>query len=151
MVKNSSSAHLLVRRGLGSVYSISDFQGEYLMKTMINWFEIPCTDFDRAVKFYNTIFEIKMPTANQNNNDLAFFFNPEEGISGAISACSSLTPGVSGPRIYLNANGKLAEVVGRVSAAGGEVLVPITPNEHWGSMAVVKDTEGNSVGIHSCK
>ena len=33
------------------------------MKNMINWFEIPVTDFDRAKKFYETVMEIQLHDA----------------------------------------------------------------------------------------
>lgn len=120
------------------------------MKTMINWFSIPCADFDRAVRFYSDIFQIEMPRAKDPaGNDMAFFFAPDEGIAGAINSDSTLIPSDTGPRIYLNADGKLSEVVARVAAAGGEVTMPIVPIDEWGSIAVVKDTEGNAVGLHS--
>jgi predicted enzyme related to lactoylglutathione lyase len=28
------------------------------LKSAINWFEIPATDFDRAVRFYSTIYAL---------------------------------------------------------------------------------------------
>lgn len=41
------------------------------------------------------------------------------------------------------------DVVARVEAAGGKVLLPkMTIGEH-GFMAIIMDTEGNSIGIHS--
>jgi len=120
------------------------------MKTMINWFAIPCSNFSRAVKFYSSIFEIEMPpTKDPMGNDMAFVFSPEEGIAGAINSDANLIPSVEGPRIYLNADGKLDAVVNRVATAGGEVIVPITPIDQWGSIAVIKDSEGNSIGLHS--
>ncbi len=120
------------------------------MKSMINWFSIPCTDFERAVTFYNAIFAIDMAKAQDPaGNDMAFFFAPEDGIAGAINSDPSLKPGAEGPRIYLNADGQLDEVLGRVAAAGGEVVVPRSGIDQWGSIGVIKDTEGNVVGVHS--
>ena len=120
------------------------------MKSMINWFSIPCTDFERAVTFYNSIFNIEMTKAQDPaGNSLAFFFAPEEGIAGAINSDPNLTPGAEGPRIYLNAEGELDEVLGRVADAGGEIVIPRTGIDQWGSIGVIKDTEGNVVGLHS--
>lgn len=122
------------------------------MKTMINWFAIPCSDFARAVDFYNAIFNIEMAKAKDPaGNDMAFFFSPEEGLSGAINSSPDLSPGSNGPRIYLNAEGILDEVVGRVASAGGEVTLPRTSIDQWGAIALIKDTEGNSIGLHSSK
>ncbi len=52
---------------------------------MINWFEIPVTDFDRAKKFYETIFDCKIET-QEIRGFLVGFFPSYEGkvISGAI-------------------------------------------------------------------
>ncbi len=120
------------------------------MKTMINWFAIPCGDFDRAVAFYSTIFDIEMIKAQDPaGNNMAFFFSPEDGVSGAINSDPNLKPGASGPRIYLNAEGKLDEVLGLVVAAGGEVVVARTGIDQWGSIGVINDSEGNQVGLHS--
>ena len=30
------------------------------LKSAINWFEIPATDFDRAVRFYGEIYDFEM-------------------------------------------------------------------------------------------
>ncbi len=122
------------------------------MKTMINWFSIPCAKFNRAVQFYSDIFAIEMAKAKDPaGNDMAFFFSPEEGISGAINSDSNLTPSAEGPRIYLNAEGQLAEVLARVPDAGGEVIMPQTAIDQWGTIAIIKDTEGNSIGLHSAE
>ena len=42
-------------------------------KYPVNWFEIPATNFERAVKFYSTIFDKELPTTHMNGADMAFF------------------------------------------------------------------------------
>ena len=120
------------------------------MKTMINWYSIPCSEFDRAVSFYERIFDSTMIRhKDPAGNDMAFFFAREEGISGAINSDPALKPGSVGPRIYLNANGQLKEVLSRVPAAGGTVSIPESPIDQWGRIALIEDTEGNAIGLHS--
>jgi len=49
------------------------------MKVKMNWFLIPCTDMDRAVKFYNTIFNIKLDMVEDPSGDeMAMFSDPND-------------------------------------------------------------------------
>jgi predicted enzyme related to lactoylglutathione lyase len=120
------------------------------MKNMLNWFEVPVKDFERAKKFYETIFEIEMPQ-NQMGDYLMGFFPAFEGkVSGAIVQGMGYEPSMTGHQVYLNGNPDLQNVLDRVTAAGGEVMVPktqITPEIGW--FAFIKDSEGNKVALHS--
>ena len=53
--------------------------------------------------------------------------------------------------VLLNANPDLQVVLDRVEAAGGKVLMPKTKIEMQdaGHCAMISDTEGNTVGLHS--
>jgi hypothetical protein len=62
---------------------------------------------------------------------------------------NGLSPGNGGTLVYLNAEGDLDGVLKRIPAAGGSVLKPRTSIGQHGFIAVFKDTEGNSVGLHS--
>ena len=55
-----------------------------------------------------------------------------------------------GPLIYLNGNPDLQQVLDKVEAAGGQIMVPKTEiSPEYGNMAVIIDTEGNRIGLHS--
>jgi hypothetical protein len=52
--------------------------------------------------------------------------------------------------IYLNGNPDLQNVLNKVEAAGGKIMVPKTQiSPEYGFMAVFVDTEGNRIGLHS--
>jgi predicted enzyme related to lactoylglutathione lyase len=51
--------------------------------------------------------------------------------------------------IYLNANGRLDEAIGAVASNGGKILKPKHPIGPFGFRAVVIDSEGNRVALHS--
>lgn len=119
---------------------------------VINWFDIPVNNFERAKKFYEQIFRIEMPTREMGDALMGFFpnFGNPDHTGGAICKGAGYLVCHKGPKIYLNCNPDLSEVLGRVYDAGGEVLVPkelITPQV--GYMAVIKDTEGNHIYLHS--
>ena len=48
-----------------------------------------------------------------------------------------------------NAEGRLDAIVGRVEQAGGKVEQPKTSIGEHGFIALIRDTEGNVVGLHS--
>ena len=124
---------------------------------VINWFEIPVTDSNRARKFYETILDIKMNTQfmKEGNEEATFF----PSVPGVIAATSGRVSGVlvknerakpsrEGTLVYLNASPFIQAVIDRIEAAGGKILVPKT-TARYGCYAVFIDTEGNRVGLHS--
>ena len=119
-------------------------------KSMINWFTIPCTDFDRAVTFYSNIFANDMIRLKDfMGNDMAVFFDPADGMPGAVSSDPNLSAGGKGPRIYLDANGIIDDVLERIVAAGCDIVQPKTAIPNVGDVAFFRDTESNVVGLHS--
>ena len=124
------------------------------MKHAISWFEIPATDIERATKFYETIFSVKLNPLDMPNIKMRMFpiDNPMEGIGGAVvdSGGFHKPSATDGPLIYLNGNPDLQIVLDRVEAAGGKIMVPKTEiSPEYGYMAVFTDTEGNRIALHS--
>jgi uncharacterized protein len=115
----------------------------------IHWFEIPCADLDRAANFYETLLDTKL-NRGVYGDPMAIFPYANGGTGGTLVQRTLRKPGPYGTMVYLNCNGRLDEVIGRVSAAGGLVLLPKTEIEGGhGFYACMRDTEGNHVGLHS--
>ena len=124
------------------------------MKSAISWFEIPSKDLDRASKFYENIFGISLIPMDMPSIKMRMFpvEDPMTGIGGAIVHSDGFhTPSATdGPLIYLNGNPDVQQVLDRVEAAGGSIMVPKTEiSPDYGFMAVFIDTEGNRIGLHS--
>lgn len=120
----------------------------------LNWFEISVTDINRAVKFYQTIFGIKMEQQEMMGMKMAFF--PTEDMNGKVSGGlvqgPMHKPSNDGAKIYLNGNPDLANALSKIEAAGGKVVMPKTKiTDEIGFMAYFTDTEGNTVALHSNK
>ena len=120
------------------------------MQNAINWFDIPAVDFERAVKFYEVVFSVTLhqeasPVGDTMNG---IFPADREGATGAICAGTGYAPSADGSIIYLNADGRLDDVLSRVEAAGGQILRPKTQIGPFGSIAWFLDSEGNRVGLH---
>lgn len=120
----------------------------------ISWFEIPAADLDRATNFYEAIFQIKLVPMDMDNIKMRLFpiTDMENGVGGAVvdSGGFHKPSATDGPLIYLNGNPDLQIILDRVVDAGGAIMVPkmeISPE--YGFMAVMIDTEGNRIGLHS--
>jgi predicted enzyme related to lactoylglutathione lyase len=115
----------------------------------LNWFEIPTANLDRAVRFYETVLDTEMRRA-VFGYPMAIFPYTEGGVSGALVQSPYATPSGMGALLYLNCDGDLPECVARVESAGGKVMAPLSEvSGGFGSFAVVRDTEGNHVALHS--
>ncbi len=125
------------------------------MKNAISWFEIPTTDIDRAQKFYETIFNMKMNPLEFQNIKMRMFpiDNPMEGIGGTLVQMTDdfyKPSSTDGPLIYLDGNPDVQIILDRIEAAGGKILVPKTKiSDEYGDMAVFIDTEGNRIALHN--
>jgi predicted enzyme related to lactoylglutathione lyase len=123
-------------------------------KNAISWFEIPTTDIDRAQKFYEAIFGVQLfpmdfPQMKMRMFPLEDMMTQVGGAlvdSGGFHKASS----TDGPLIYLNANPDVQNILDKVEAAGGKIIVPKTQiSPEYGYMGVFIDTEGNRIGLHS--
>jgi uncharacterized protein len=116
------------------------------------WFEIPCADLDRAARFYETILDRRMHREEfgEPRDLMRVFPAAPGGVTGALVKRPFRKPGGGGTMVYLNCDGELDAVIGRVREAGGLILMPRTliPGG-YGAFACLKDTEGNHIGLHT--
>ena len=117
----------------------------------LNWFEIPAVDVARSKKFYETIFGITMEDMVMDDNKMAFFpWQAGSGkATGAVVESPNHKPSMEGTMVYLNANPAMDQIISKIEAAGGKVLMPKTSIGEHGNIAFFMDTEGNNVGLHS--
>jgi len=123
------------------------------MHNAINWFEIPAADFDRAVTFYNTVLGIEIRKDKFMGEPQGFFPGDDMAVRGAIVYSQRLTPSTAGSLIYLNAGTAdgLEQALSRVESSGGKITMPKTDIGEAGFIAIILDTEGNSVGLHALR
>lgn len=123
---------------------------------VVGWFEVAVTDMDRAIKFYETVFEFKIDRNQMGPLDMGWFPAVPEG-GGAMGSLVKhdefYKPSHDGTLVYLTAHsGDLNNELSRVEAAGGKVLQPKTLiTEDIGYMALFEDSEGNRMALHSRK
>lgn len=128
------------------------------MRNAIYWVEIPALDFERAKKFYETIFDIEMITIPMPRGKYAIFPLDKEALGGggAIVEGPGYIPSENsenGPIVYLDrGNEDLSKPLSRVEKAGGKILLAKIKNggsAEAGYIAQFIDSEGNRMGLHS--
>jgi len=120
------------------------------------WFEIYVDDLERAQKFYETVFDLKlveMPMPESVDDDMKMLFFPSDmesknTASGAIVQMEGFKAGGSSTIVYFMSEDCSIEA-SRVKKAGGEIFQPKTSIGEFGFMVLATDTEGNMIGIHS--
>ena len=126
------------------------------MNNAISWFEIGASDLARAQQFYETIFGVSLIPMDMENIRMRMFpiADMQTGVGGAVvdSGGFHKPSATDGPLIYLNGEPDLQQVLDKVAVAGGSIMVPKTEiSPDYGFMAVILDTEGNRIGLHSSK
>lgn len=125
-------------------------------ENVVSWFELPVHDMDRAIAFYEQIFEFKIERHQMEDFDMGWFPSNHE----AVGAMGSLvkhpdfyTPSHEGPLIYFNSQkGDVQNELLKVENAGGKVLMEKRLiSEDVGYMGVLEDTEGNRIALFSKK
>ncbi|HSX39592.1 MAG TPA: VOC family protein [Candidatus Saccharimonadales bacterium] len=121
------------------------------MKFITVWFDIPVTDMARATKFYKEMFGHDLTAMSMGPVSMAMF-PMGEGTTG----CGSLTmgpgyvPSVDGTKVYFSCGDDMQPQLDKVESLGGKVLMPKNKiSDEYGYSALIMDTEGNCVGLHS--
>jgi uncharacterized protein len=115
----------------------------------IVWCEIYVQDMDRAKRFYESVFEVKLEKLESSEIEMwAFPMTMDAvGASGALVKMDGVTSGGSGTIPYFHCD-EVAVESERVVSAGGQVHKSKMSIGQYGFMALVVDTEGNMIGLH---
>jgi predicted enzyme related to lactoylglutathione lyase len=120
------------------------------MMNTISWFEIPVEGFDRAKKFYEKMLGITIEEQDVGGALMGFLGDWKHGVSGALVKHEWYNPSEKGTLVYFNAGEDLNPMLTRAEVAGATVLMPKTKiSDDVGYMAVLRDTEGNRIALHS--
>ncbi len=119
----------------------------------VGWFEIYVQDMDRARRFYETVFQVALEHLNNlpdMNIELWSFpmLKDRMGISGALVKMADGPSGGNAVLVYFMCADCSTEAA-RVTAAGGQVVRGKMSIGEYGHIALIRDTEGNMIGLHS--
>ncbi|RFA30524.1 lactoylglutathione lyase [Alkalilimnicola ehrlichii] len=121
----------------------------------VGWFEIPVRDMERAKAFYERVFDIRLEALNSPDPDESMCVFPGQmdkgnGASGALVKTPLLVPGSGGAVVYFMSADCAIELA-RVPSNGGRIDKDKYPLGPYGFAALITDTEGNKIGLHSMK
>ena len=120
------------------------------MENLISWFEIPVNDMARAKKFYSDILGIEITEQDMFGTLMGFFPFDDKSVSGALVKGDDYIPSSNGVLVYLNGGKDLNDILNKVTAAGGNVIMPKTLiTEEYGYLGMFIDSEGNKLAVHS--
>ena len=114
-------------------------------RPIIAWCEIPVTDMEKSVAFYNDVFGYEMTIDNSGPSPMAL-------LGGSMNeAGGHLYPGEPAPNggstVHIALPDGLEAGIARCEAAGGQVLSPVIPVPGGGRFVYAKDLDGNSIGL----
>jgi len=119
------------------------------MANAVVWVDIPVSDLDRATRFYSNVLGTKVEKHDIPNGEMGVLLHAENEVAGCLYKKAGDSPSAQGPIVYLNVSGRLDEAVAAAETNGGKVLRPRHAIGQYGFCAIVLDSEGNRIALHS--
>ncbi|MGB5339432.1 MAG: VOC family protein [Gammaproteobacteria bacterium] len=120
------------------------------MNNPVGWFEIYVDDMERARAFYESVFDIKLAKLEGTEFEMWAFPMSQEGYGapGALIRMPGYPSGANSTVVYFRCVDCSVEAA-RAGKYGGVIETEKKSIGHYGFMALVVDTEGNIIGLHS--
>ena len=120
------------------------------MSNTFVWVDIPVANLDRAIAFYGAVTGKPVDKIGGPGFNFGLFKHEGNQVGGClIEPEEGVAPSMTGPLVYLDASGRLDAAIAAAEQGGGKVLKAkhsIAPN---GFRAIIADSEGNRVALHS--
>ncbi len=126
-----------------------------MKQNAVGWFDIYVNDMDRAVSFYQSVFDNELESIGDPTDSrvimMAFATDMASyGAGGALVKREGCGPVMGGTIVYFAVDDCSVEE-SRVNKAGGKVVNPKMSIGEFGWVSVCMDTEGNLFGLSSMK
>jgi hypothetical protein len=119
------------------------------MPNQIVWCDIPVVDLGRAIRFYSAVIGAEVKKHDFPGMSIGVFPDADSAASACLYTAEGEQSSAKGPLVYLNCAGRLDDAVAAVEANGGKVLKPKHQIGPYGFRALILDSEGNRVALHS--
>jgi uncharacterized protein len=119
------------------------------MNHQIVWCDIPVKDLDRSVKFYSAVLTAKVEKQSFGGMNFALLPHCDSSVSGCLVHSTEVSPSAQGLLVYFNCDGRLDDAIAVVETNGGKILQPKHQIGPYGFRAIVLDSEGNRIALHS--
>ena len=112
------------------------------------WFDLPVADLARASEFYGAVLGIKVEEAKAGNFTFAVLEHGPTGNGGCLIP-NARDVSAAGILVYMNVDGRIRDALKQTEKHGGRVLHAIESIGPHGFRAIVLDSEGNRIALHS--
>jgi len=119
------------------------------MPNQIVWVDIPVLNLDRAIRFYSAVLGAEIEKVEYTGMTLGSFPHKDGEAAGCLYTSQTVRLSADGPLIYLNVHGRLDEAIDSAEQTGGKVLQKKESIGPFGFRAILLDTEGNRIALHS--
>ena len=116
------------------------------------WFEIYVDDMARAKAFYETVFQTTLEKLHSDAIEMWAFPMQSDlwGAAGSLVKMEGFSAGRNSTLVYFSCDDCAVEQA-RAEKAGGQTQRGKFSIGQYGFIALVLDTEGNMIGLHSMK
>ena len=120
------------------------------MNNPVGWFEIYVEDMGRARAFYEAVFKLPLTHLDMPGMEMWTFpmLDKVPGATGCLAKMEGFSAGRNSVLVYFSCRDCAVEAA-RAVAAGGAVVKGKMSIGEYGFIALVTDTEGNMIGLHS--
>lgn len=125
---------------------MADFNAQH---NRVVWFDLPVADLDRARAFYQAVLGVNVH--KEQFGDTAFCVIEHQEGNGGCLVLDAAKVSDGGVLVYMNAEGRIRDAVAKARAGGGKVLQDTHPIGPHGFRAIVQDSEGNRIALHSSR
>jgi predicted enzyme related to lactoylglutathione lyase len=114
------------------------------------WTDIPVTNLDRAIRFYSAVLGKEVSKISEESfGEFGLLPHEEQNAAGCLCIGDDNKPSQNGPLIYLSVEGHLDGAVKAVKSNDGKVLQDKHQIGAHGFRAIIVDSEGNRIALHS--
>ncbi|MCX5660496.1 MAG: VOC family protein [Planctomycetota bacterium] len=114
------------------------------------WFDVPVAKLDRAIAFYAAMLAVKISKEKFGEMEFAVLEHNDGNGACLIVEPASIASD-RGLLVYFNVDGRIRAAVAAAEKLGGKVTKPIHAIGPHGFRAVLVDSEGNRIALHSQK
>ena len=114
------------------------------------WFDLPVADLERAGRFYAAVLGIQVSRTSAGDFTFAVLEHGPTGNGGCLIP-NAKEVSAAGILVYMNVDARIRDALAQVEKHGGRVLKPIESIGAHGFRAIVLDSEGNRIALHSSK
>lgn len=113
----------------------------------IAYVEIPVTDMDRAIAFYQAVFQLELERQEIDGYAMALFpAGDGRGATAALAKGDVYVPSRTGPILYFR-TASIDATLARALASSATILYPKKDVGEFGFVAEFADSEGNRIAL----